>query len=67
MTRFHSPFSNIMKCSIASSGNDRFHAVAVGAGPIYYPSTFPEMCGPRPWRWGERILLTGSLVMSWTR
>ena len=30
------PLSNIMKCSVASSGNDRFHAVAVGAGPIYY-------------------------------
>jgi hypothetical protein len=30
------PLSNIRKCSVASSGNDRFHAVAVGAGPIYY-------------------------------
>ena len=24
------PLSNIMKCSVASSGNDRFHAVVVG-------------------------------------
>ena len=32
------PLSNIMKCSVASSGNDRFHAVVVGRGdgPIYY-------------------------------
>jgi hypothetical protein len=30
------PLSNIMKCSVASSGNDRFHAVVVGDGPIYY-------------------------------
>ena len=39
------PLSNIMKCSIASSGNDRFHAVVVGEPlnpwsdgdrPIYY-------------------------------
>lgn len=32
------PLSNIMKCSVASSGNDRFHAVVWkgGGGPIYY-------------------------------
>jgi hypothetical protein len=30
------PLSNIKKCSVASSGNDRFHAVVVGDGPIYY-------------------------------
>jgi hypothetical protein len=32
------PLSPFMKCSVASSGNDRFHAVVVGEGdgPIYY-------------------------------
>ena len=43
------PFSNIMKCSVASSGNDRFHAVVLGESlnpwsggdwPIYYLNFF---------------------------
>ena len=38
--------SNIMKCSVASSGNDRFHAVAVGAGPIYYLSFSGNVWSP---------------------